>query len=173
MPSESTVSFASGDVAQMKWRHFTPPVNARGASPSTRQLIGRTAHWNEPPDLGGTNETTSETRYQDGMSPIAWVILAAVLTPISAGVVVGVIRKPHGPWDGAFESAAYATGAVVAPLVLAAIALMLAHPSNEHGDQEAGVQVVFIGVLAIPLYVPAFVGSAIGKLLGRRFRRPD
>jgi hypothetical protein len=50
---------------------------------------------------------------------------------------------------------------------------MLAHPSNEHGDQEAGVQVVFIGVLAIPLYVPAFVGSAIGKLLGRRFRRPD
>ena len=70
------------------------------------------------------------------MSPLAWVILAAVLIPAAAGLVVGIIRKPHAPWGGIFESAAYATGAVVAPLAVAAIALMAAHPSNEHGDQE-------------------------------------
>ena len=79
------------------------------------------------------------------MSPVAWVILSAILIPIAAGVVVVVIMKPHGPWDGIFESVAYATGVVVAPLVLAAIGLMVAHPSHEHGDQEAAVQVVFIG----------------------------
>ena len=107
------------------------------------------------------------------MSPVTWVVLGAVLVPISAGVVVGIIMKPHGPWDGVFESAAYATGAVVAPLVLAAIGLMVAHPSHEHGDQEAAVQVVFIGVVAIPLYVPALVGATIGKLLGRQLRRVD
>jgi predicted Na+-dependent transporter len=105
------------------------------------------------------------------MSPLAWVILAAVLIPLAAGVLVGVVRKPHGPWDEVVESAAYATGAVLAPLAIAAIALMVAHPSNEHGDQEAAVQVVFIGVLAIPLYVPALAGAAIGKLIGREFRR--
>jgi predicted Na+-dependent transporter len=105
------------------------------------------------------------------MSPLAWVILAAILIPVAAGVVAGVIIKPHGPWDGVFEPAAYATGAVVAPLALAAIALMLAHPSNEHGDQEAAVQVVFVGVLAIPLYVPALVGVLIGKALGRQLRQ--
>ena len=36
---------------------------------------------------------------------------------------------------------------------------------------DPAVQVVFIGVLAIPLYVPALVGAAIGKLIGREFRR--
>ena len=86
---------------------------------------------------------------------------------------MGVVRKPHGPWDGVIESAAYATGAVLAPIAVAAIALMLAHPSNEHGDQEAAVQVVFIGVLAVPLYVPALAGAAIGKLVGREFRRVE
>ena len=105
------------------------------------------------------------------MSPVAWIILAAVLIPVVAGVAAGVVMKPHMPWTTVFESAAYATGAVVAPVVLAAIVAMVAHPSNEHGDQEAAVQVVFIGVVAIPLYVPALVGAVIGKLLGRQFRQ--
>jgi predicted permease len=104
------------------------------------------------------------------MSAIAWVVLAAVLVPIVAGVIAGVIVKPHGPWATVFEPAAYATGAVVGPLIWAAIGLMIAHPSNEHGDQEAAVQVVFLGVLAVPLYVPALAGAVIGKLLGRRIR---
>jgi predicted Na+-dependent transporter len=104
------------------------------------------------------------------MSAFAWVVLAAVLITIAAGLVAGVLVKPHGPWATVFEPAAYATGAVVAPLIGAAIGLMIAHPSNEHGDQEAAVQVVFVGVLAIPLYAPALVGAAIGKLLGRRIR---
>jgi predicted Na+-dependent transporter len=107
------------------------------------------------------------------MSVFAWVVLAAVLIPIVAGVIAGVIVKPHGPWTEVYLAAAYATGALVGPLVGAAIVLMLAHPSNEHGDQAAAVQVVFVGVLAIPLYVPALVGALIGKLLGRQLRRAD
>ena len=104
------------------------------------------------------------------MPAIAWVVLAAVMIPIAAGFVAGAIVKPHGPWATVFEPAAYATGAVVAPLVWAAIVLMITHPSNEHADQEAAVQVVFIGVLAVPLYAPALVGAVIGKLFGRRVR---
>jgi MFS family permease len=107
------------------------------------------------------------------MSVVAWVVSAAVLIPIAAGLVAGVIVKPHGPWIEVFLTAAYATGAVVGPLAVSAIALMLAHPSNEHGDQAAAVQLVFIGVLAIPLFIPALAGAAIGKLLGRRLRRTD
>jgi hypothetical protein len=84
---------------------------------------------------------------------------------------VGVIVKPHGPWDGIFEAAAYATGVVLTPLAIAAIAVMIAHPSHEHGDQEAAVQVVFIGLLAVPLYVPALAGAAMGKILGRKLRQ--
>jgi MFS family permease len=107
------------------------------------------------------------------MSVVAWIVSAAVLIPVALGVVAGVIAKPHGPWIEVLLTAAYATGAVVGPLAVSAIALMLAHPSNEHGDQAAAVQVVFIGVLAIPLFIPALVGAAIGKLLGRQLRRAD
>lgn len=104
------------------------------------------------------------------MSPVAWVVLAAVLIPIAAGFAAGAIWKPHAPWGKVFEAALFATGGVMAPLAVAAIGMMLAHPSNEHGDQEAGVQIVFIGLLAIPIYVPALVGTILGKLAGRRLR---
>jgi hypothetical protein len=33
------------------------------------------------------------------------------------------------------------------------------------------VQVVFIGLLAFPLYVPALAGAAMGKILGRKLRQ--
>jgi hypothetical protein len=106
------------------------------------------------------------------MSDFAWVLLAAVLTPAVAGAVAGVIMKPHEPWKGVFESGAAATGVVVTLLVAAALVALVTHPSNEHGDQEAGVQLVFVALLAIPLYAPALAGAVVGKLLGRQFRRP-
>jgi hypothetical protein len=107
------------------------------------------------------------------MSDFAWVALAAgVLTPAITGAVAGVIMKPHEPWKGVFEPAAAATGIVVALLVLAALVALVMHPSNEHGDQAAGVQLVFVALLAIPLYAPALAGAVVGKLLGRQFRHP-
>ncbi len=106
------------------------------------------------------------------MSEVALIVLAAVLTPIVAGVIAGAVMQPHEPWKGVFESAAAATGVLMGLLVLTTIAVMVAHPSNEHGDQEAGVQLVFVALLAIPLYAPALAGAVIGKLLGRQLRRP-
>jgi cytochrome b561 len=113
-----------------------------------------------------------ETRYGDRMSDFAWVALVAVLLLAVAGIVAGVIMRPHEPWKGVFESAAAATGVVVALLVVAVLVALVAHPSNKHGDQEAGVQVVFVALLAIPMYVPALAGAVVGKLLGRQLRRP-
>jgi hypothetical protein len=86
--------------------------------------------------------------------------------------VAGIVINPRGPWSEVFESAAAGTCAIAALLVLTAIGVLIAHPANEHGDQEAGVQVVFIGLLAIPLYVPCLLGAVAGKLLGRVARRP-
>jgi hypothetical protein len=104
------------------------------------------------------------------MSTLAWIILAAVLIPVLTGLAAGIIVNPHGGWEEVFLAAAYGTGAIVGPIMATAIILMLAHPSDEHGDQEAAAQIVFVGFLAIPLYLPALAGASIGKLLGRRFR---
>ena len=105
------------------------------------------------------------------MSEFAWIVFAVALATAAAGALAGVIIKPHGPWKGVFESAAAATAAIMAMLVIAALVALFAHPSNEHGDQEAGVQLVFVALLAMPLYAPALAGAAVGKLLGRRLRR--
>jgi hypothetical protein len=105
------------------------------------------------------------------MSDVAWIVLAAVLTPAIARVVAGAVIEPHEPWKGVFESAAAAAGLAVALLGVATIALMVLHPSNGHGDQEAGVQLIFVALLAVPLYAPALVGAAIGKLLARQLSR--
>lgn len=69
-----------------------------------------------------------------------------------------------------YEPAAAAAGVVMALLVLATIAAMVAQGSSEHADQEAAVQLIFVALLAIPLYASALAGAAIGKLLGRRLR---
>lgn len=106
-----------------------------------------------------------------GLIAWAWIVLAAVLIPVVIGAVAGVIMKPYGPWKYVFESAAAATGVIVALLVVTVLAALVAHPSNEHGDQEAGVQLVFVALLTIPLYVPALAGAVVGRLLGRRLRR--
>jgi hypothetical protein len=107
------------------------------------------------------------------MSDFAWVLLGVALVAAVVGVGAGVIMKPHEPWKAVFESAAAATGVVAAILVLAVLLALVAHPSNEHGDQEAGVQVVFVALFAIPLYAPALAGAVVGKFVGRRFRRPS
>jgi len=106
------------------------------------------------------------------MSDAAWIGLAAAVTPVAAGLVAGALMEPHGPWKGVFESAAAAAGVVLALLVAATVVLMVVHQSNEHGDQEAAVQLIFVALLAIPLYVPTLAGAAIGKLLGRQLKSP-
>jgi len=107
------------------------------------------------------------------MSEVAWIVLAALLTPTVAGIVAGALIKPQEPWRGVFESAAAATGAVMALLIVVTIVVMVWHPSNEHGDQEAAVQLIFVALLAVPLYAPALAGAAVGKLVARQLRRPS
>jgi hypothetical protein len=106
------------------------------------------------------------------MSGAAWIGLVASSTPVAAGLVAGAVMEPGGPWKGVFESAAAAVGVVVALFVVATVALMVTHPSNEHGDQEAAVQLIFVALLVVPLYVPALAGAAIGKVLGRLLKSP-
>ena len=74
------------------------------------------------------------------MSNALWIGLLALLTPRAAGAVAGAVMEPDGPWKGVFESAAAATGVVIALVILATVALMVASYSNEHADQEAAVQ---------------------------------
>lgn len=105
------------------------------------------------------------------MTAWAWIVLATVLISVVIGAVAGVIMKPYGPWTYVFESAAAATGVIVALLVVMVLAALVVDPSNEHGDQQAGVQLVFVALLAIPLYVPALAGAVVGRLVGRRLRR--
>lgn len=124
-----------------------------------------------PAPTGGLT-TRLATVDTDGVSEVALIVSAVVITPVVAGAIAGAIIKPHEPWKGVFESAAAAAGVVMALLVATTIALMVAHPSNEHGDQEAAVQLIFVALLAVPLYAPALAGAVIGKLLGRQFRRP-
>ncbi len=106
------------------------------------------------------------------MSDAAWIGLAS-LTPVAAGLVAGAVMEPRGPWKGVFESAAAATGVVMALVILATVALMVAHYANEHADQEAAVQLIFVALLVIPLYVPALAGAALGKLLGQHLKSPE
>ena len=106
------------------------------------------------------------------MSDADWIVLVASLTPVAAGAAAGAVIAPDGPWKGVFESAAAATGVMIALLILATVALMVSHYSSAHADQEAAVQLIFVALLAIPLDVPALAGAVVGKLLGRQLKSP-